>query len=238
MRPCLLCLGLVAACAAFAAQATSPATTSPATTSAAAPAAGASAAVTAASAPADEGALQTLRRFVRGVHAATAHFVQTVIAPQTGKARVSSGRLAFMRPDRFRFDYERPFAQVLVGDGKQIWTYDADLNQVSVRPMGRALAATPAALVTGEDLDKDFTLRALAPHEGLQWIEAIPRSKDGQFQSIRLAFRDGQPARLEVLDSFGQTTTLELSDFHASTSLPAATFEFKPPAGADVIRQP
>ncbi len=233
MRPLLLCLGLFSACAAFAAQPTSSATPLPAT-----PTASAAAAATAAPAPADDAALQTLRQFVRDVHAATAHFVQTVVAPQNGKARVSSGRLAFMRPDRFRFDYERPYAQVLVGDGKQIWTYDADLNQVSVRPMGRALAATPAALVTGQNLDKDFTLRALPPHDGLQWIEAIPRSKDGQFQSIRLAFRNGQPARLEVLDSFGQTTTLELSDFRASTTLPSATFAFKPPAGADVIRQP
>jgi outer membrane lipoprotein carrier protein len=233
MRALLLCLGLFSACAAFAAQPTSSATIVPATSTASA-----SATVTASSAPAEDAALQTLRQFVRGVHAATAHFVQTVVAPQTGKARVSSGRLAFMRPDRFRFDYERPYAQVLVGDGRQIWTYDADLNQVSVRPMGRALAATPAALVTGQNLDKDFTLRALPPHDGLQWIEAIPRSKDGQFQSIRLAFRNGQPARLEVLDSFGQTTTLELTDFRASTALPAATFDFQPPAGADVIRQP
>jgi outer membrane lipoprotein carrier protein len=165
MRSSLLCLGLVSACAAFAAQAAPSAATSAATS-----AASSSAVTAAAPAPGDDAALQTLRRFVRDVHAATARFVQTVIAPQTGKARVSSGRLAFMRPDRFRFDYERPYAQVLVGDGKQIWTYDADLNQVSVRPMGRALAATPAALVTGQDLDKDFSLRALPAHDGLQWI--------------------------------------------------------------------
>lgn len=198
-------------------------------------------------------AVDTLRGFVKDVQSGRANFTQVVTSPDGKKTRKSTGTLEFQRPNRFRFAYAGPTEQLIVGDGKQVWLYDTDLNQVTVRPMSQALGATPAALLSGGTLDKDFTLKAVTamsssaatatstPSQAtsvLEWVEALPRHKDGQFQSVRVGFKQGQLAVLEILDSFGQRSRLDFAQFESKAAIPAARFQFTPPAGADVLIQP
>lgn len=200
-------------------------------------------------------AVADLRSFVKDVQTGRASFTQTVTSPDGKKTRKSQGTLEFSRPNRFRFAYSAPTEQLIVGDGKQVWLYDTDLNQVTVRPMSQALGATPAALLSGGSLDKDFTLKAmpaaasplsaasatstpLQATNKLDWVEALPRLKEGPFQSVRVGFKAGQLAALEILDSFGQRSRLDFGPMDGKTALPAARFQFSPPPGADVLNQP
>jgi outer membrane lipoprotein carrier protein len=181
--------------------------------------------------------VETLRGFVRDVKSGRASFIQTVTSPDGLKKKTSSGSFDFARPNRFRFAYAKPFEQTIVGDGGKVWIYDADLNQVSVRKLGQALGATPAALLAGGSLERDFDLSNLPARDGLDWAEAKPKAKDGAFQSVRVGFKDKELAALEIIDSFGQKSLLEFSGFAANTAIAPETFRFAVPAGADVIEQ-
>ncbi len=196
--------------------------------------------------------LQSLEAFVKGVKSGRSEFTQVVTAPakegQATRAKTSSGSFEFSRPNRFKFIYRKPFEQSIVADGQTLWLYDLDLNQVTARKQSQALGSTPAALIAAAPdlraLQADFSLSDAPDKDGLQWLLAIPKSKDGQLQSVRVGFRsrttaDAIPelAALEILDSFGQRSLLSFSRFEVNAALPANSFEFKPPPGADVIRQ-
>ncbi|KPF48126.1 outer membrane lipoprotein carrier protein LolA [beta proteobacterium AAP51] len=186
-------------------------------------------------------AVDTLRAFVNEVKSGRAAFTQTVTSADGARQRTSSGQFEFQRPNRFRFAYTKPFEQTIVADGVKVWIYDADLNQASSRPVAQALGATPAALLVGGDLDKDFVLKAepsaTGQGAGLVWALATPKVKDGPFQSLRLGFRGKELAAVEITDSFGQRSLLQFSGFQGNVPLDAARFRFTPPAGADVIEQ-
>jgi len=182
-------------------------------------------------------ALDTLREFVRDVKSGRASFTQTVTSADGAKKRVSSGSFEFARPNRFRFAYAKPFEQLIVSDGQKVWIHDVDLNQVSVRKLSAALGATPAALLAGASLDKEFELAAQPSQEGIDWVQATPRQKDGAFQSMRIGFRGKELAAVEILDSFGQRSLLQFSQYAANATLPESSFRFVPPSGADVIEQ-
>lgn len=181
--------------------------------------------------------LADLQRFVREVRSASADFSQTVSSPDGTRQKTSSGRFSFSRPDRFRFVYRKPFEQTIVGDGRKVWIHDPDLNQVSSRPFDQALGATPAALLAGGDLERSFVLQNLPSADGLDWVEALPREEGGSFRSLRVGFRAGTLAALEILDSFGQRSMLRFERLEANAALPADEFRFVVPAGADVIEQ-
>ena len=182
-------------------------------------------------------ALDTLREFVRDVKTGRASFTQTVTAADGAKKRSSSGSFEFARPNRFRFAYAKPFEQLIVSDGQKVWIHDLDLNQVSVRKLNQALGATPAALLAGASLEQEFELAAQPSKDGIDWVMATPRQKDGAFQSMRIGFRGKELAAVEILDSFGQRSVLQFSQYAANVALPEASFRFVPPPGADVIEQ-
>ena len=182
-------------------------------------------------------AADTLRAFIRDVNTGRAQFTQTVTSPDGAKKKTSSGSFEFSRPNRFRFAYAKPFEQLIVGDGQKVWIYDADLNQASSRKFTSALGATPAALLAGGSLDKDFDLSPLPPKEGLEWVQANPKSNDGSFKSVRVGFRGKELAAIEIVDAFDQRSLLQFSQFSAGVSFGADAFRFTPPAGADVIEQ-
>jgi outer membrane lipoprotein carrier protein len=182
-------------------------------------------------------AVDTLRDFVRDVKTGKADFTQTVTSPDGAKKKTSSGHFEFARPNRFRFAYTKPFEQLIVGDGKKVWIYDADLNQVSSRKVSAALGATPAALLAGGSMDKDFELGALPEKDGLAWVKATPRAKDGPFQSLSIGFKGKELAAIDIEDSFGQHSRLDFSNMVANPGLPDDVFVFTPPAGAEVIEQ-
>jgi outer membrane lipoprotein carrier protein len=188
-------------------------------------------------APAWADAVDTLRDFVREVKSGRASFTQTVTSADGARKKSSSGQFEFLRPNRFRFSYAKPFEQLIVADGTLVWIHDTDLNQVSSRPVAQALGATPAALLTGGDIDRDFVLSALPSAEGLVWVQATPRAKDGPFQSLKLGFRGRDLAAVDIVDAFGQRSLLQFTRFEANVSLQPEAFRFTPPPGADVIRQ-
>lgn len=190
------------------------------------------------SAAAHADAVDTLREFVRDVKTGQAAFTQTVTSPDGAKKKTSSGSFEFARPNRFRFAYTKPFAQLIVADGSKVWIHDADLNQVSSRKIDQALGTTPAALLTGASLDKDFDLSAQPSQGGIDWAQAMPKAKEGSaFQSLRVGFKGKELAAVEIVDSFGQRSRLDFSQVAANPSLPADTFTFTVPKGADVIQQ-
>jgi outer membrane lipoprotein carrier protein len=183
-------------------------------------------------------AVDTLREFVRDVNTGRANFTQTVTSPDGAKKKTSSGSFEFSRPNRFRFAYAKPFVQLIVADGQKVWIHDADLNQVSSRKIDQALGSTPAALLTGGSLDKDFDLSALPAKDGLEWAQAVPKAREGAvFQSLRVGFKGKELAAVEIVDSFGQRSRLEFSQMTPNVALPADMFKFNVPKGADVIEQ-
>lgn len=182
-------------------------------------------------------ALDTLHRFIAEVKTGRAAFTQTVTSPDGAKKRSSSGSFEFARPNRFRFDYAKPYEQLIVADGQKVWLFDTDLAQVTVRPFDQALGATPAALLAGNSLERDFELSALPDEGGLQWAQALPRVKDGSFRSLKVGFRADTLAAVEIVDAFGQRSRLDFAQVQTNPALPAERFRFTPPAGADVIAQ-
>jgi outer membrane lipoprotein carrier protein len=182
-------------------------------------------------------ALDTLREFVRDVKTGRAAFTQAVTSADGARKRTSSGSFEFARPNRFRFAYAKPFEQLIVSDGQKVWIHDLDLNQVSVRRLSAALGATPAALLAGASLEQEFELAAQPSQGGIDWVQATPRQKDGAFQSMRIGFRGKELAAVEILDSFGQRSVLQFSQYAANVTLPEQSFRFVPPPGADVIEQ-
>ena len=180
-------------------------------------------------------AVDTLREFVRDVKTGRANFAQTISAPDGARKKTSTGSFEFSRPNRFRFAYSKPFEQLIVSDGQKVWLHDIDLNQVSVRLLDQALGATPAALLAGGNLERDFELSALPSRDGLDWVRAIPRAKDGSVAQVRVGFRGKDLAALEIDDAFGQRSVLQFSAVQQGVALPAERFRFVPPPGVDVI---
>lgn len=181
--------------------------------------------------------VDTLREFIREVKTGRAQFTQTVTSPDGARKKTSTGSFEFARPNRFRFVYAKPFEQVIVADGRKVWIFDADLNQASSRKFDSALGATPAALLAGGSLDKDFDLAPLPPKDGLEWAAATPKAKESAFKAVRVGFRGKDLAAVEIVDAFDQRSLLQFSQFAAGVAIAPETFQFKPPAGADVIEQ-
>ncbi|WP_038206824.1 outer membrane lipoprotein chaperone LolA [Xenophilus azovorans] len=199
----------------------------------------------AAAAAASAGGMDSLEAFVKNAKSGRAEFTQTVTPPpregQAQRAKTSTGSFEFQRPGRFRFDYRKPFAQTIVADGRTLSLYDADLNQVTQRAQAQALGSTPAAIIASaadlRALEADFTLEEQPERDGLQWVKATPKSRDAQLQSVQIGFQGEALAALDILDAFGQRSVLRFAKVELNPALPADTFQFKPPAGADVIRQ-
>lgn len=182
-------------------------------------------------------AVDALRDFARDVKSGKAAFTQTVTSPDGKRKKVSSGSFEFQRPNQFRFAYAKPFEQVIVADGRKVWIYDADLNQASSRKLADALGTTPAALLAGSNLERDFTLKAQPAEGGLDWVQASPKQAESTIQSLRLGFKGRELAAMEIVDGFGQRSRLDFSAVQANVPIAAERFQFKLPAGADLIEQ-
>jgi outer membrane lipoprotein carrier protein len=187
-------------------------------------------------APGDAATLERLRSFVRETQTARADFMQTVTDRNGRVVQRASGDFAIARPGRFRWTVEKPYQQILVGDGERVWIYDPDLNQVVTRRNDRALGSTPAALLSGkEEVERAFDWRDLPPSDGLDWLGATPKEKESAFAEIRLGFDANGLAALEVTDNFGQRTHIGIFHLVRNPKLDAALFKFTPPKGADVV---
>ena len=182
--------------------------------------------------------LDQLHAFLEGTQTAQGSFKQVVVNKDRRTTQSTSGTFAFARPGKFRWTYEKPFDQLIVGDGEKVWIYDRDLNQVIVRKLDAALGSTPAALLAGDNaLEQNFTLVAGGEGNGLEFVDATPKAPESQFSRIRLGFADNLPRRMELTDAFGQTTELTFADVKRNPKLAPDLFRFAPPQGADVVGQ-
>ena len=193
--------------------------------------------------------LDALAVFLKTTQSGRADFTQVVTSPakpdQAVRSKTSVGSFAFVRPVRFRFDYQKPFPQTIIADGQTLWLYDADLAQVTARKQAQALASTPAALIaTAAELgalQKEFIWQAEPDANGLQWVQATPKSRDSALQSVRIGLRvEAQGtalAKLDILDALGQRSVLSFERFEINpANLGVAQFNFVPPKGVDVVR--
>lgn len=187
--------------------------------------------------------LKSLESFMKNMKRGQSEFTQTVTPPakegQTARAKVSKGTFAFERPGRFRFIYTHPFAQKIVADGKTLWLYDEDLNQVTQRPQAQVLGSTPAALIASNadltEVRRQFDLEAAPAQDGLEWVVATPKVSDGQLKSVRIGFEGDQLVALDIVDGFGQRSQVRFIGMQFNVKLPADTFKFTPPSKADVL---
>jgi outer membrane lipoprotein carrier protein len=186
--------------------------------------------------PAAASGLAQLKAFIEGARTGTATFRQVVAGKSARVPQESSGTFAFARPGKFRWTYDKPYSQLLVGDGDKLWIYDRDLNQVIVKKLDRALGATPAALLAGSNtLEANFDLVDAGSAEGLEYVEAKPKSPDTGFDRVRIGLKENLPKTMELQDSFGRVTQLVFDSFERNPALDPGTFKFVPPPGADVV---
>lgn len=185
-------------------------------------------------------ALDQFKSFVASTKSARGDFTQQQLGkPKAGKPTpISSGTFVFARPGKFIWTYQKPYEQVLQADGEQLYIYDKDLNQVTVRKLGNALGSSPAAILFGSNnLEQNFTLTEAGERDGLEWLNATPKAKDTSFEQISIGLKDGVPLAMELKDTFGQTSLLKFTNFQRNPALGAQQFKFETPQGADVVNQ-
>ncbi len=185
-------------------------------------------------------ALDQFKAFVANTHSAKGEFTQRQVKMIDGSARISnmtSGTFLFARPGKFIWTYQKPYQQIIQADGENLYLYDRDLNQVTVRKLGNALGSSPAAILFGSNqLEKNFTLKEIGNKEGLEWLEATPKAKDTSFEKIGIGLRNGIPEAMELRDSFGQVSLLTFKKFEMNPVIRPNQFKFVTPKGADVLR--
>jgi chaperone LolA len=182
-------------------------------------------------------ATDKLKTFIAATHSAQANFTQEVQDKNGKRIQSASGTMQFERPGKFRWVYQKPYEQLIVGDGKKFWMYDVDLNQVTVKKLDAALGSSPAALLSGNnEIERDFSVKDMEDRDGLEWLEATPKSAESNFSKILMAFNaKSELAVMELHDAFGHRTVLRFTALKNNPALSSSLFKFVPPKGADVL---
>jgi outer membrane lipoprotein carrier protein len=185
------------------------------------------------------GAIEKLKTFIAATHSAQANFTQDVLDQNGKRIQSASGIMQFQRPGKFRWTYQKPYEQLIVGDGTKFWLYDVDLNQVTVKKLDAALGNSPAALLSGSnEIERGFTLAEDGSREGLEWLQATPKGKDSSFEKILMAFdARSELVEMELNDMFGHKTVLRFTDMQRNPKIAEKQFRFTPPKGADVLTE-
>lgn len=182
-------------------------------------------------------AQQQLTQFVEQVKTATGRFSQYTVGPQGQTKPAQSGEFAFRRPGQFKWQVTKPYEQLVLSDGKEVFQFDPDLNQVTIRKVDQAIGASPAAILFGSGaLEKAFDVTRLADRDGFMWLRAKPRAGEAGFVHVDIGMKDGLPHRVVLLDAFGQTTRVDLTGIVKNASLKPDAFQFTPPKGVDTVR--
>lgn len=182
-------------------------------------------------------AIEQFESFVQTVPAARGTFKQFTVSEQGQTARAQTGNYAFDRPGKFRWDTLEPYPQQVASDGQVLYQYDPDLQQLTVRALDQSIGSSPAAILFGRgQLRQAFEVSSLPDADGMRWLRAVPRQPDAGLTQLDIGMRDGRPARLVLVDGFGQTTQVELLTLRAQSEFGAGEFQIEPPPGTDVIR--
>lgn len=182
--------------------------------------------------------VESLKSLLEQTTTARARFAQAVLDKNLKMLQQATGTMQFSRPGKFRWEYDKPYEQTIVSDGSRVWLYDKDLNQVTVRKYDRALGTSPAALLAGSnEIEKSYRFTAVGAQDGLDWLEAVPRTQDTAFDRIKLGFGKAGLEAMELRDQFGQVTVIKFSTIERNAKIPPEAFRFEPPKGADVISE-
>lgn len=186
---------------------------------------------------ASAGAIEKLKSFIAATRSAQADFTQEVLDQNGKRTQSASGVMQFQRPGKFRWSYQKPYEQLIVGDGTKFWLYDADLNQVTIKKLDAALGSSPAALLSGSnEIERNFVLMEAGSRDGLEWLQATPKGTDTNFDKIEMAFNArSELVVMELNDMFGNKTVLHFTGLQRNPKFPARQFQFTPPEGADVL---
>ena len=181
--------------------------------------------------------LARVEAYLGSLKTLSAEFVQVVRNRDGQIVDRATGTLSLSRPDRFRWDYREPYVQTIVADGRKLWLYDSDLEQVTVRTLEAGLGSTPAMLLSGSGKVGDsFAAGAVESDGGWTWCRLQPKSTATDFERVSLAFdARGELAAMELFDKLGQSTTLEFTNVQRNAAVDDSRFVFTPPAGVDVI---
>lgn len=180
--------------------------------------------------------IKSLRNFYDQTHAMRADFYQVVTDRQGRKVQEVHGEMQLKRPNKFRWDYNKPYEQQIISDGKQVWLYDTELAQVTVRELSKALGSSPAALLAGDDaLDKSFKFSNVNRKGDVEWVSADSKDNESGFEKILLGFKAGELLEMELVDSFGLQTRIVFNEVERNPVIDTKTFLFKTPKGVDVV---
>lgn len=185
---------------------------------------------------AQAGARDQLQAFTKGLKGLDGQFTQQVFDPRGKQKERSTGRVAVSAPRLFRWEYAKPYPQVIVADGKTVWVYDPDLQQASKRPQGAEEASSPLAiLLDPARLDRDFVVQEDGTRDGVEWMKLTPRTGEAAFKTARLGFAKGGLSRMEYVDALGQRTVIGFGPWKRNPAFAKNTFVFVPAKGVDVI---
>ena len=180
--------------------------------------------------------VSSLRDFFNNTATMRAQFSQVVNDNKGRKVQEVDGIMQLQRPNKFRWDYKKPYEQQIVSDGKQVFLYDTELQQVTIRELSKSLGSSPAALLAGgEAVEKSFTLKNATRKDGLIWVLALPKDKESGFERVLLGFKADKLRKMELYDSFNHITNITFDAVERNPTLQDATFLFTPPAGVDVV---
>lgn len=182
-------------------------------------------------------AQEALNHFVKSRGFAEGQFSQVVISPSGAVKQRGSGEFTFSRPGKFRWEIKSPYPLLLLSNGNTVVSFDEDMGHATQKPIGNAMDSTPVALLFGsKDVDKLFDLKDEGTKDGKEWLVIRPKQKDSLFDYARIGWKEGLPVNLEIHDALGQVTQLELSNWDFAKQRPASYFDFKAPAGVDLIK--
>ena len=180
--------------------------------------------------------LERMREYFKNIQTVQADFHQVVTDKQGHKTQDVTGTMRLQKPNKFRWDYNKPFVQEIVGDGDKIWIFDPELNQVTVRSLSKATASSPAALLAGgKEMERYFTIKDISRKGELEWVSATPKVTESGFERIFLGFKSDELMEMELHDSFGNRTAIEFINVERNPKLARDLFKFTPPRDADVV---
>ena len=182
-------------------------------------------------------AQEQLKSFVATVTSATGSFSQYTVNNQGRTQPAQTGVFSFQRPGKFKWAVQKPYEQLVISDGRTVFQFDPDLAQVTERKVDAAIGTSPAAILFGSgSLEQSFDVSALPSKDGVEWLRAKPRTADAGFSRVDIGMKDNLPVRVELLDSFGQTTRVDLSAIAPNPTLADKEFQFTAPKGVDVVK--
>lgn len=180
--------------------------------------------------------IANLKQFFADTQTMQANFKQVVFDQSGAKVQEVNGNMQLKRPNMFRWDYDKPYEQQIVSDGHDVFLYDIDLEQVTVRAINQALGSTPAALLAGGNaIEEGFVLKNAASKDGLDWVLVLPKNKDSGYERILLGFKADQLLKMELYDSFSHVTHITFDAIKQNPVIENTAFLFTPPEHVDVV---